>query len=382
MAFAEPLPETAGPLADPETGGTLTIDLDAVEANWRALAHKLLTVECAAVVKANAYGLGIEPVTGKLAKAGCKTFFVADIAEARRARTRARKAAIYVLNGFSPPAADAFAELNAQPVINSTAELAEWDAFVTAQNWRGGAAIHVDTGMNRLGISADEAAALALRLQQENHGITLLMSHLACAEIAGHPLTANQIRLFRELRMLYHDVPASLANSSGIYIGDTAHFDLARPGAALYGINPTPGQTNPMRNVVELTGRILQVRKVAQGETVGYSAAWTARRASRIAVVALGYADGLLRAGSGVDRKGGSTAIVAEKSCPVVGYVSMDLACVDITDLADNAVRRGDMATFIGENLPIDEAAASAGTIGYEILVRLGPRCHLVYRGG
>jgi alanine racemase len=382
MAFAEPLPETAGPLADPETGGTLTVDLDAVEANWRALAHKLLTVECAAVVKANAYGLGLEPVTGKLAKAGCKTFFVADIAEARRARTRAGEAAIYVLNGFSPPAADAFAELNAQPVINSTAELAEWDAFVTAQNWRGGAAIHVDTGMNRLGISADEAAALALRLQQENHGITLLMSHLACAEIAGHPLTANQIRLFRELRMLYHGVPASLANSSGIYIGDTAHFDLARPGAALYGINPTPGQTNPMRNVVELTGRILQVRKVAQGETVGYSAAWTARRASRIAVVALGYADGLLRAGSGVDRKGGSTAIVAEKSCPVVGYVSMDLACVDITDLADNAVRRGDMATFIGNSLPIDEAAASAGTIGYEILVRLGPRCHLVYRGG
>ena len=382
MAFAEPLPEMAGPLADPETGGTLTIDLDAVEANWRALAHKLLTVECAAVVKANAYGLGLEPVTAKLAKAGCKTFFVADIAEARRARTRAREAAIYVLNGFSPEAADTFAELNAQPVINSTAELAEWDAFVTAQNWRGGAAIHVDTGMNRLGISADEAAALALRLQQQNHGITLLMSHLACAEIAGHPLTANQIRLFRELRMLYHGVPASLANSSGIYIGDTAHFDLARPGAALYGINPTPGQTNPMRNVVELNGRILQVRKVAQGETVGYGAAWTARRASRIAVVALGYADGLLRAGSGVDRKGGSTAIVAEKSCPVVGYVSMDLACVDVTDLADSAVRRGDMATFIGENLPIDEAAASAGTIGYEILVRLGLRCHLVYRGG
>ena len=382
MALAEPLPEPASLFAQHDTGGTLTIDLAAIEANWRALARQALTVECGAVVKANAYGMGLEPVTATLAKAGCKTFFVADIAEARRARIRAREAAIYVLNGFSPPAADAFAELNAQPVINSTAELAEWDAFVTAQNWRGGAAIHVDTGMNRLGISADEAAALALRLQQENHGITLLMSHLACAEIAGHPLTANQIRLFRELRMLYHGVPASLANSSGIYVGDTAHFDLARPGAALYGINPTPGQTNPMRNVVELNGRILQVRKVAQGDTVGYGAAWTARRASRIAVVALGYADGLLRAGSGVDRKGGSTAIVAEKSCPVVGYVSMDLACVDITDLADNAVRRGDMVTFIGENLPIDEAAASAGTIGYEILVRLGPRCHLVYRGG
>jgi alanine racemase len=382
MALAESPPETAGPLAAPETGGTLTIDLDAVEANWRALAHKLLTVECAAVVKANAYGLGLEPVTAKLAKAGCKTFFVADIAEARRARTRAGEATIYVLNGFSSQAGTAFAELNVQPVINSTAELAEWDAFVTAQNWRGGAAIHVDTGMNRLGISAEEAAALALRLQQQNHGITLLMSHLACAEISDHRLTATQIRLFRELRMLYHGVPASLANSSGIFIGDTAHFDLARPGAALYGINPTPGHANPMRNVVELTGRILQVRKVQQGETVGYGAAWTAKRASRIAVVALGYADGLLRAGSSPDRRGGGTAIVAEKSCPVVGYVSMDLACVDITDVADGAVRRGDMATFIGENLPIDMVGVSAGTIGYEILVRLGPRCHLVYRGG
>jgi alanine racemase len=382
MAFVEPLPETASPLADPETGGTLTIDLDAIEANWRALAHKLITVECAAVVKANAYGLGLEPVTARLAKAGCKTFFVADVAEARRARTRARDATIYVLDGFSAAAAAAFAELDLRPVINSAAELAEWDAFVTAQDWRGGAAIHVDTGMNRLGIAADEAAALALRLQRENHGITLLMSHLACAETADHPLNANQIRLFRELRMLYHGVPASLANSSGIFLGDATHFDLARPGAALYGINPTPGQANPMRNVVELTGRILQVRTVPQGETVGYGAAWTAKRASRIAVVALGYADGLLRAGSGVDRKAGGSAVVAEKICPIVGYISMDLTCVDVTDLAEGAARRGDVATFIGEKLPIDAVGASSSTIGYEILVRLGSRCHLVYRGG
>jgi alanine racemase len=382
MTFAEPLPDTAGPVADPETGGTLTIDLDAIEANWRALAHKLLTVECAAVVKANAYGLGLEPVIAKLAKAGCKTFFVADIAEARRARPRAHDAAIYVLNGFLPGASEAFAELNAQPVINSMTELAEWDAFVSARSWRGGAAILVDTGMNRLGISVEEAAALALRLRSENHGITLLMSHLACAEIADHALNVNQIRLFRELRMLYHGVPASLANSSGIFLGDTAHFDMARPGAALYGINPTPGRANPMRGVVELTGRILQVRKVQQGETVGYGASWTAKRASRIAVVALGYADGLLRAGSGIDRKGGGTAIVAEKPCPIAGHISMDLTCVDITDLGDRVGRRGDVATLIGDAIPVDQVAASAGTIGYEILTRLGPRCHLIYRGG
>jgi alanine racemase len=382
MAFAEPLPDTVGPLADPETGGTLTIDLDAIEANWRTLSRKLLTVECAAVVKANAYGLGLEPVTAKLAKAGCKTFFVADIAEARRVRARANDATIYVLNGFSPDAAIAFAELNVQPVINSTTELAEWDAFVAAQNWHGGAAIHVDTGMNRLGMSAEEAAALALRLQRENHGISLFMSHLACAETPDHPLNADQIRLFRELRMLYHGVPASLANSSGIFLSDSTHFDLARPGAALYGINPTPGQPNPMRGVAELTGRILQLRNVPNGEAVGYGAIWTAKRPSRIAVVALGYADGLLRAASGTDRKGGGTAIIADKRCPIVGHISMDLICIDVTDLGDTAVHRGEVATFIGEGMPVDEVAAAAGTIAYEILVRLGPRCHLVYRGG
>src|SRR6516165_195648 len=382
MALAEPLPDLPGAPSDPETGGTLTVDLDAIADNWKTLTRRLFAVECGAVVKANAYGLGLEPVTARLAKAGCKTFFVADVAEARRARSQAHEAAIYVLNGFSPDAAHAFAELNVQPVINSTMELAEWDAFVATQGWRGGAAIHIDTGMNRLGMSAEEAAALALRLQQENHGITLLMSHLACAEVPDHPLNASQIRLFRELRMLYHGVPASLANSAGIFIGDTAHFDLARPGAALYGINPTPGRDNPMRNVLTLSGRILQVRKVPQGESVGYGATWNAKRASRVAIAALGYADGLLRAGSGLDRKAGGSAIVARKRCPIVGYISMDLACIDVTDLPDNAVRRGDSATFIGENLLIDQVAASAGTIAYEVLVRLGSRCHLAYRGG
>jgi alanine racemase len=382
MALAHPLADPATSLTDPETGGTLTIDLDVVEANWRTLARQLLGVECAAVVKANAYGLGLEPVTAKLAKAGCRTFFVADIAEARRARARAREAAIYVLNGFSSEAGTAFAELDVRPVINSTAELAEWDAFVAAQNWRGGAAIHVDTGMNRLGVSVDEAAALAPRVQNERHGITLLISHLACAEIPDHPLNAHQIRAFRELRLLYHGIPASLANSSGIFLGDSTHLDMARPGAALYGINPTPGRANPVRGAVELTGRILQVRKVQQGETVGYGAAWTARRASRIAVIALGYADGLLRAASATDAKDGAAAVIAGKRCPVAGNISMDLTCIDVTDLADAAVRRGDIATFIGESIPLDEVAAAAGTIGYEVLTRLGPRCHLVYRGG
>jgi alanine racemase len=373
-------PAESGPAAA-ETGGTLTIDLAAIVANWQALTRQLLTVECAAVVKANAYGLGLKPVVAALADAGCKTFFVADIAEARIVRARAKDATIYVLHGFTLQCAEAFIELAARPVINSMTELAEWDTFVAGRAWQGGAALHVDTGMNRLGVSPEEAAALAPRVQTQNHGIALLLSHLACADIPDHPLNARQLQLFRELRALYSGIPASLANSSGIFLGDATYFDLARPGAALYGINPTPGRPNPMKSVIELTGRIVQIRAVVREQTIGYGATWTARRNSRIAAVALGYANGLLRAGSADDEHPGGAAIVAGKRCPIVGRISMDLLMLDITDLADGAVRRGDFATLIGGELSIDEVAAAAGTIGYEVLTRLGMRCHLNYRG-
>jgi alanine racemase len=365
-----------------ETGGTLSIDLAAIVANWQTLARQLITVECAAVVKANAYGLGLKPVVTALARAGCKTFFVADVAEARTVRASARAATIYVLHGFTLECADRFVELDARPVINSMTELAEWDTFAAARGLQSGAALHVDTGMNRLGVSLAEAVALVPRAQTQNHGISLLLSHLACADIADHPLNARQLQLFRELRTLYSGVPASLANSSGIFLGDTMHFDLARPGAALYGVNPTPGRPNPMKSVVDLTGRIVQIRNVARDQTIGYGATWTARRNCRIAVVALGYADGLLRAGSASDEHPGGSAIVAGKKCPIVGRISMDLITLDISDIADSAVRRGDFATLIGGELSIDEVAAAAGTIGYEILTRLGPRCHLIYQGG
>jgi alanine racemase len=381
MALAETLQTIDAPPA-PETGGTLTINLAAIETNWRTLCREIRTAECAAVVKANGYGLGLEAVAAKLDAAGCKTFFVADLAEARRLRAKTREAAIYVLNGFVPENADVYIDIAARPVINSTTELAEWDAFVALRNWRGGAALHVDTGMNRLGIPPEEAAALAPRTQTQNHGITLLMSHLACADTPSHPLNAAQIRAFTDLRALFRGIPASLANSSGIFLGDSAHCDIARPGAALYGVNPTPGRPNPMQAVVELTGRILQIRNVEKGATVGYGATWTAKRAARIAVAALGYADGVPRAASGADQGASGVASIAGKRCPIVGRISMDVICLDISDLPDGVVHRGDAATFIGDGISIDDLAAAAGTIGYEVLTHLGPRCHRIYRDG
>jgi alanine racemase len=380
MALGEKVSGSIASFA-PETGGTLRIDLGAIEGNWRTLTRTLRGAECAAVVKANAYGLGLEQVGAKLAGAGCKTFFVADLTEARRLRARVREAAIYVLNGFTTETGPAFIEIAARPVINSATELAEWDAFVAQRRWRGGAALHVDTGMNRLGVPADEAAALAPRVQRENHGITLLMSHLACAETPSNPLNSAQIRLFQQVRLQFRGVTASLANSSGIFLNDAAHFDLARPGAALYGVNPTPGRPNPMQSVVELSGRILQIRNVDRGKTVGYGASWTATRASRIAIAALGYADGLPRAMSGSEKGRSGIAYVAGKQCSIVGRISMDLICIDITDLLDGIVHRGDVATVIGEGITVDDVAARAGTIGYEVLTHLGPRCHIVYRG-
>ena len=271
---------TSGPPAA-QAGGILTIDLAAIEANWRALSRRAMPSECSAVIKADGYGCGIEPVASQLAKAGCKTFFVADLGEARRVRSVASEATIYVLNGLLPGTAAAYPELRARPVIGSLVELAEWDAFVTANQWHGGAALHVDTGMNRLGISANEAAALAPRIRSENHGITLLMSHLACSEATEHPLNERQIQLFRDVRILYRGIPSSLANSSGIFLGNAAHCDMVRPGVALYGVNPTPGHSNPMSPVIRLDAHIVQVRTVAKGDTVGYDAAWTAKRETK-----------------------------------------------------------------------------------------------------
>jgi alanine racemase len=364
----------------PEAGGVLTINLDAVVANWQDLGRHAMPSECAAVIKADGYGCGIEPVAHALTAAGCKTFFVADLTEARRTRAAAPDAAIYVLNGLLPRTAPVFADISARPVIGSLVELAEWDAFCSANQWRGGAALHVDTGMNRLGISTDEAAALAPRIRAENHGITLLMSHFACADQPGHPLNEDQMKLFREVRLLYRGIPGSLANSSGIFLGNGAHCDMVRPGAALFGVNPTPGHRNPMRPVIELQARVVQVRNVPKGETVGYNATWTAKHSARIAIVAVGYADGYPRAASASDAAPGADAIVAGTRCPLAGRVSMDLMAINITALPDHSVRRGDMVTLIGGAIGVDELAAAAGTIGYEVLTSLGPRYQRIYQ--
>ncbi|HWW49746.1 MAG TPA: alanine racemase [Xanthobacteraceae bacterium] len=365
-----------------EYNGVLTVDLDAIVTNWRLLQKTATPAQCSAVVKADGYGLGAVPIAKALAAAGCKTFFVATLHEARALRAAVAEPEIYVLDGFFAGCGEIYASLNARPVIGGLTELAEWDAFCSASGWRGGAALHIDTGMNRLGLTPDEADSLLPRVRQGDHGFTLVISHLVTAENRNSSINARQVATFRAIASQFSGIPAALANSSGIFLGGNFLFDMVRPGAALYGINPTPEAKNPMQQVVTLTARIAHVREVARGDTVGYGATWTARRQTRIAIITSGYADGYFRAAGGVDGVRSAEVVIAGERCPVAGRISMDLTAIDVTDLPPNAARRGQMATLLGEGITVDELARHFGTIAYEVLTSLGPRYARVYRGG
>ena len=389
--ISDPNPALAGTVLSPEANqaaalatstGVLTIDLDAIVANWRKLEKTAVPAECAGVVKADAYGCGVGPVATALAAAGCKTFFVATLDEARTLRAALPQATIYALNGLFQNTGEAYAKIDCKPVIGDLNELAEWDVFCRRSGWNGGAAIHIDTGMNRLGLTITEAQGIIPRINAGDHGITLVMSHLVSAELVNNPTNARQLIAFREIASLFTNVPASLSNSSGIYLGPQFQFDIVRPGAALYGVNPTPEADNPMQPVVELKARIVQIRHIERGETVGYGGTWTARRHTRLAIVSAGYADGYFRAASANDGTRGAEVVVAGKRCPVAGRISMDLMAVDITDLPPNVVRRGHMVTLIGEGITVDELAHHFGTIGYEVLTNLGRRYARVHKGG
>lgn len=364
-------------------GAVLDIDLDALAENWRRLAARADGAVCAGVVKANGYGLDAGRVAPALAAAGCRNFFVATLDEAISLRAVLAEAEIHVLNGLPPGSASEFRAHGLIPVLNQLGEIDSWGAHARSARAERApgtrrAVLHVDTGMNRLGLPAAEVERLA-----EDPGrlagieVALVMSHLACAEEPEHDMNARQLARFERLRALLPAAPASLANSSGIFLGRGYHFDMVRPGAALYGINPTPGVPNPMAEVVRLRANILQVRDIAEGESVGYGAAHRAAGPGRIATVPVGYADGYLRA---LSQRG--FGMVAGVRVPIVGRVSMDLVTLDVSRLPAEQARPGTPVDLVGGGLDIDEVAELAGTIGYELLVRLGRRFRRVYRGG
>ncbi len=369
------LPPRAGlpytpPMSDPHA--LLEIDLDAIAANWTTLRARH-GAPTAAVLKADAYGLGAERVAPRLHAAGCRHVFVAHPDEARALRPLLPDTMIAVLNGLWPGEAAALAEDGILPVLGSLAELEAWQHEAFRRGRPLPALLHVDTGMNRLGLDAAELDRLCAEPGRlDGIALAYVMTHLVSAEDPADPISEAQRARFGQACARLPAAPRSLANSSGLFLGAGFASDLARPGAALYGINPTPGRPNPMRPVLRLTARVLQLRHVPAGEPVGYNGIWVAPRPSRIATVSVGYADGYPRALGNVATARVVGAGFDAPPVPLVGRVSMDLTTFDVTD--HPMVALGSRLELIGPGLPPDAVAHVAGTNGYEILTSLGRR--------
>tara|TARA_B100000315_G_scaffold249408_1_gene280571 strand:+ start:616 stop:1677 length:1062 start_codon:yes stop_codon:yes gene_type:complete len=340
----------------------LTIDLRALAQNYQTLKNQLSTGKLAAVVKANAYGLGVKEAALTLDKAGCETFFVATLEEGIELRHILPATNIHIFHGVLPGTASELVAHNLVPILNSVDQIEEWRP--KAEHTAG---LHIDSGMSRLGLTPAECENEVDRLKGIN--IDLVMSHLACAEEPANPKNQEQLALFNGLKSLIPADQASLAASSGIFLGPDFQFDLSRAGVALYGVNPMPGRSNPMAQVIRLQAKILQVRSVDTPQTVGYGATHQATKPAKIATLGVGYADGYLRSLSNT-----GTAYIDDYEVPVVGRVSMDLTTVDVTDVPDALLQTGRLVDLIGPHNPVDQVAAQAGTIGYEILTSLGQR--------
>lgn len=360
-----------------DAGAILSVDLAAIQANWRLLRDRVGRAECAGVVKADGYGLGIAQVAPALAAAGCRVFFVAHALEGVRVRALLPQAEIFVLHGCMASDPEVLEAHGLTPVLNAPGEVVAWAAHARRMGRRLRAALQVDTGMARMGMTLAQADALATDTGLPHAvDVCLVMSHLACAEEQDHSFNAQQREAFERVRRRWPGVRASLANSSGIFLGPDYHYDLVRPGAALYGVAPVAGAPNPMLPVVRLQARVIQVHGVAAGQTVGYGRTWTATQPTRIATISVGYADGLPRSASSR-----ACAWFEGVPLPVVGRVSMDSTTLDVSQLAPDRLHAGSLVDLLDAQHGVDALAAESGTIGYEILTSLGRRYARNYLG-
>jgi alanine racemase len=352
-------------MSAPHLSAQVTINLSALKANWLALKTAAHGAEVGAAIKGDAYGLGLGPCAKALWAAGCRSFFVARPREGAELRAVLPEAVIYVLDGLYDGEASYYLQHRLIPALISLEEARAW-----ARDGQGAACcIHVDSGINRVSFSPGEFETLLSENMPLN--ITLIMSHLASSEEPQNPFNEVQRQRFEAARKLMPRVRSSFANSSGIFLGAGFTQDLARPGIALYGGNPLPGRPNPMQVVATLEARVMQVRDLPEGEYVGYNSTWRAARDSRIALVGAGYRDGIPRRMSSNLSPSVAHVFINGARHPIVGRVSMDMTAVDVTG---TDVKRGDWAEFFGPNIPLDDAAASAGTISWELLTHLGSR--------
>ena len=357
--------------------GYLTIDLGALRRNYETLVSMLRPARCAAVVKADAYGLGATVVSRTLGDAGCRDFFVAQFVEAIRLKdTLPADARLYVLNGLQPGNEERCAADGIIPVLNSLPQLRRWSELARQVGRSLPAVLQVDSGMSRLGLSPEECSILS-REMNEHAGLEFqfVMSHLACADEGGHLMNGEQLAEFERLSGLFPGIRICLANSGGIFLGGDFHHTLARPGIALYGGNPTVGAPNPMEPVVRLDVAVVQTRTVPTGTRIGYGGSHIADREMHLATIAAGYADGLPRALSGT-----GAVYHAGVRLPIVGRVSMDSIIIDVSALPKDTLTLGSLVEVVGEHQTLEAIAEAAGTISYEILTGLGHRYQRLYR--
>jgi alanine racemase len=363
-------------------GGRMTVDLAALTRNWRALDKVSAGALTAAVVKADAYGTGITTTSKALFAAGARFFFTAHIEEAIAVRAALPKAHIFVLNGLYPGAADVYVQQGLMPVLSSVPMIEEWLAMCLRRGEAFAAALHFDTGMNRLGFRLNEASIVRKQIDAVGFQPQMVMSHFACADQPSHEKNRTQLALFQAVMAQFPNIPASIANSAGLMTGREHHFQMVRPGIALYGGRAVFGRKNPMAPVVTLEVPILQVKEGKTGETVGYGAMQTLARDSRLAIIGIGYADGFSRALSSSNARSGGKVAIRGKVLPIIGRISMDMTIVDITELGQDIPAPGEMAEVLGRTISVDEQADAAGTIGYELLTSLKGRYQRVYTGG
>ena len=359
-------------------GAVLTIDLEAVRWNYRFLRGKLgARVRCGAVVKADAYGLGAQYVAPALHAEGCRDFFVAHLDEGLRLQPHLPGSSIYILNGLPSGGAADCADAGLVPVLNSLDQCHAWSMRARDLGKALPAVVQIDSGMNRLGMSQREIAGWVKGGSQlAGVDVRFVMSHLACADVPSHTANAMHLAKFRRLAEHFPGLPRSFANSSGIFLGKDFHHDIARPGAALYGINPVPARANPMRAAVRLSARVIQVRETDKGDHVGYGWDFRVSTAARLATLSIGYADGLHRA------LGKSGAVHFEgHALPIAGRVSMDSITVDVSNLQPDRLGPGSEVDVIGDHQSVDDLAEAMGTIGYEVLTGLGHRFERSYLG-
>lgn len=371
---------------------SLKIDLTNIVENYSILKKQVKTAEVACVVKANAYGLGVKQVAVALQKAGCKKFFVASLEEAIELRNILKNHGlyndggvynnglhnkdIYIFHGFRKDEVKEIEQYNLLPVLNDIEQVKLWQGVVSHKP----TILHLDTGMNRLGLTAKEFIEISEKDKILNLNIDTIMTHPACADEATHPKNIEQLQIFKSLcqdndaKFQNNGIKLSFANSSACFLGEEYLFDLVRTGSALYGVNPAPAKKNPMKQVINLTSKIIQIRNIDRESTIGYGATKVVEAGTKVAVIEIGYADGVMRAAGN-----NFCCYFLDFPLPVLGRISMDLITIDISAVPNNLINLGDEIEIIGEKFSLDDFAAAASTIGYEILTRMGNRMQRVY---